>query len=157
MLKKYVSKSLGIFILLLLALEGCSTTPYRKTSDPTQIPSLSPAALLKFADIPTPSAFKFVPESSYVFQSSNFRAGLLKYSGKASGDQAVVFFKEQMPMYNWRIVNIVEYGRRLISLEKEQETCIISIDEKGGTTDIIISIAPKSQIAPSRKTDKPLK
>lgn len=139
----------------LLSLSGCATTA-TKSSDPTQVAMLEPATLQKFADVPTPAGFVFVPEESYIFQSAGFRAGLLKYKGKASGDQAVVFFKEQMPLYNWHLVNIVEHGRRMLSFEKEQEACVITIDENGNRAQIAVSVAPKSQII-YRKTDKPIK
>ena len=150
--------NINLFSILIcsLFLLGCATTG-SKTSDPTQVAALEPAALLKFLDIPIPSAFGFIPDESYAFQSTGFRAGLLKYRGKASGDQIVVFFKEQMPMYSWHLVNIVEHGRRMLSFEKEQESCIITIDEKGNRADLTISIAPKSQALPSRKSDKPIK
>lgn len=142
-----------IFCLLFLA--GCATTT-TKSSDPTQVPALEPAAFLKFSDIPVPAVFKFAPEESYAFQTTGFRAGLLKYNGKAAGEQAVVFFKEQMPLYNWQLLNIVEHGRRMLSFEKENETCIITIDEKGNQANITVSVAPKSQFSP-RKTDKPIR
>lgn len=112
--------------------------------------------MLKFSDIPMPASFVFFPEESYAFQSAGFRAGLLKYKGKASGEQTIVFFKEQMPLYNWQLMNIVEHGRRMISFEKEQEACIITIDEKGKNAEITVSIAPKSHTA-YRKADKPIK
>lgn len=138
-----------------LVLSACVTIP-PKSSDPTQTPMLEPAALLKFSDIPVPANFALSPEESYSFQSAGFRAGLLKYKGKASGEQAVVFFKEQMPLYNWHLINIVEHDRRMLSFEKDQETCIITIDEKGQKALITVSIAPKPQAA-YRKTDKPVK
>jgi hypothetical protein len=133
----------------LLLLIGCATT-ISKSSDPTQVPALEPAALLKFADIPVPAVFKFTPDESYAFQAAGFRAALLKYNGKATGEQAVVFFKEQMPLYNWRLLNIVEHGRRMLSFEKEDETCIITIDEKGNRSGITVSVAPKSQFSPRK-------
>ena len=141
----------------LLVLSGCISASSAKSQDPAQIQSLEPAALLKFPDLPVPSSFRIIPEESYAFQSTNFRACLLKYRGNAKGEQTVNFFKEQMPMYNWHLVNIVEYGSRQLNLEKEQETCIITINEKGNKSIVVISVAPKSQIAPSRKTDKPIK
>jgi len=112
--------------------------------------------MLKMQDVPVPAGFVFVPEESYAFQSTNFRAGLLRYKGKGGGDQVIVFFKEQMPMYGWNLVNIVEYERRLLSFEKDQETCIIIVEGKDNRSVITVSIAPKSQASP-RKTDKPIK
>lgn len=143
------------YLLAALFLTSCAAT-YSKKSDPTQIPSLEPAALLKFQDLPIPSGFIYLPEQSYAFQSANFRAGLLKYQGKATGDQVTVFFKEQMPMYNWHLINIVEHARRMLSFEKDQETCVITLDEKGSRSEITLSVAPKSQ-ATIRRSDKPIK
>lgn len=143
------------YLLFTLFLTGCTAT-YSRKSDPTQIPSLEPAALLKFQDIPIPSGFVFTPIESYAFQSANFRAGLLKYKGKASGDQVVSFFKEQMPMYNWHLINIVEHSMRMLSFEKEQETCVITVEEKGNKSEVTLSVAPKSQ-ATIRKADKLIK
>lgn len=154
-----IKRNIKLFPILIcsLLLFGCATIAAREKSDPTQVPALEPAALLKFIDIPVPSAFNFVPEESYAFQSANFRAGLLKYRGRASGDRIIVFFKEQMPMYNWQLINIVEHGRRMLSFEKELENCVITIDEKGNKADLTISVAPKSQISLPRKSDKPIK
>lgn len=141
--------------VFILSLSGCVSTSSRR-SDPTQVPSLEPAAMLKMQDLPVPSGFVFAHEESYAFQSTNFRAGLLRYKGKGGADQVIVFFKEQMPMYGWNLVNIVEYERRLLSFEKDQETCIITVEGKDNRSVITVSIAPKSQASP-RKTDKPIK
>src|SRR3989338_1704252 len=154
MLKKSYSSFVMSAVCLML-LSACVSTPSRG-SDPTQVSSLEPAAMLKMQDVPVPAGFAFVPEESYAFQSTNFRAGLLRYKGKGGGDQVIVFFKEQMPMYGWNLVNIVEYERRLLSFEKDQETCIITVEGKDNRLVITVSIAPKSQASP-RKTDKPIK
>ena len=154
MLKKSYSSFVMSAVCLML-LSACVSTPSRG-SDPTQVSSLEPAAMLKMQDVPVPAGFVFVPEESYAFQSTNFRAGLLRYKGKGGGDQVIVFFKEQMPMYGWNLVNIVEYERRLLSFEKDQEACIITVEGKDNRLVITVSIAPKSQASP-RKTDKPIK
>ena len=148
-----------VYGLSVLLLAGCATTSTSRSSksDPTQIPALEPAAMMKLIDVPVPSNFIFVPESSYAFQSSDFRAGLLRYRGRAVGDQAVVFFKEQMPMYNWRLINIVEYGRRILTFEKDEESCVITIDGKDNNLEVAVSVGPKSQVLQQRRTDKPIK
>lgn len=144
-------------VICLLLLLGCSTS-YSHKADPAQMTPIEPAALLKFQDIPIPSGFVFIPANSYAFQSIGFRAGLLTYKGKATGEQTLVFFKEQMPLYNWHLVNIVEHSLRMLSFEKEQETCIITIVDKGSRSEITLSVAPKSQgSSPSRRAEKPIK
>ena len=155
MLNRLSSLFCFLMCILVLSLLGCVSTSSRR-SDPTQVPSLEPAAMLKMPDVPVPSGFVFAPEESYAFQSTNFRAGLLRYKGKGTGDQVIVFFKEQMPIYGWNLVNIVEYERRLLSFEKDQEACIITFEGKDNRLVVTVSIAPKSQALP-RKTDKPIK
>ncbi|MCG2714657.1 MAG: hypothetical protein L6308_07495 [Candidatus Omnitrophica bacterium] len=142
--------------LLITALMGCTTITENKA--PASSPdSLSPQALVKFSDIPVPVGLKSLPEQSYSFESSGVRVGVLKYQGKNIPDQIVNFYKEQMPMYNWNLVNIVEYGQRLLNFERENETCIITLQSIGwGNTLLVISLGPKSQSA-SKRAKSPVK
>jgi hypothetical protein len=57
-----------------------------------------------------------------------------------------------MLMYNWNLLNIIEYGDRLLNFDRDTETCVISIAPKGRSITIIISVGTKSQFP--RKTDK---
>jgi hypothetical protein len=117
---------------------------------------LEPQAILKFSDVPVPVGLKSLPAQSYSFESSGVRVGVLKYQGKDNADQLVNFYKEQMAMYNWNLVNIVEYGQRLMNFERENETCIITMDPKGSTIILTISLGPKSQTV-AKKAKSPVK
>ncbi|MDD5477029.1 MAG: hypothetical protein PHG87_02310 [Candidatus Omnitrophica bacterium] len=134
---------ISISCLLAIALLGCSTF----SDNPKSLNSgaLEPQAILKFSDVPVPVGLKSLPQASYSFESSGVRVGVLKYQGKANADQVIGFYKEQMAIYNWNLVNIVEYGQRLINFERENETCIITIEPKGNTVILTISLGPKSQ------------
>lgn len=116
---------------------------------------IEPRMMTKFSDIPVPAGFKALPQLSYSFETSGVRIGLLKYQGKADPEQVVNFYKEQMPMNNWRLLNIIEYGERLLNFDREQETCIITLLSKGKNITITIAIGPKAQSA--KKADKPIK
>jgi len=128
----------------------------KKDTLPQDKPLLEPQVMLKFSDIPAPAGFKFLPEESYTFESAGVRVGVLKYQGKVDVEQVVNFYKDQMPLYNWNLLNVVEYGERLLNFEREQETCIISLSPKGRNISITISLGPKSGIRP-KKSDKPVK
>jgi len=117
---------------------------------------LEPQAALKFNDVPVPAGFKFLPEESYTFQSGGVRVGVLKYHGKSDIEQVVAFYKDQMPLYNWNLVNAIEYGQRLLNFDREQESCIVDLLAKGRNIKIIISLGPKSEIKP-KKAAKPVK
>jgi len=146
---RYVFLMIAIFVLI-----GCAAVPKKDTplSNPAM---LEPAAMLKFTDVPYPTGFKLLSQGSYVFESAGVRVGLLKYQGKANAEQVLNFYKEQMLMYNWNLLNTIEYGERLMNFDREQESCIISILPKGNNITITISVGPKSQI--SKKVEKPVK
>ena len=142
-------------LLLTTALIGCTTISDSK--EPAAPGSLSPQAILKFTDIPIPVGLKSLPGQSYSFESSGVRVGVLKYQGKNNPDQIINFYKEQMPMYNWNLVNIVEYGQRLMNFERENETCIVTLQPMSwGNTLLIISLGPKSQNL-SKREKSPVK
>lgn len=146
---RYLFLITAIFVLI-----GCAAVPTKDAplSNPAM---LEPSTMLKFADIPFPTGFKLLSQGSYVFESAGVRVGLLKYQGKANVEQVVNFYKEQMLMYNWNLLNTVEYGERLMNFDREQESCIIGILAKGNNIIITISVGPKSQI--SQKVEKPVK
>lgn len=147
-------RAILFLIVSFFVLTGCTTTSIK--DKPLGGPALlEPQAMLKFSDVPVPAGFKLLPKDSYSFESTGVRVGLLKYQGKANTDQVTNFYKEQMLMYNWHLLNIVEYGERLLNFEREAETCIISLLPKGNTTTITISLGPKSQIP--RKSERPVK
>jgi hypothetical protein len=144
------------FFLVLFSL-GYTTSLAKEDADMDKTPLLEPSAMLKFSDVPVPAGFKILSEKSYSFESpGGMRVGVLKYQGKANPDQVVNFYKDQMPMYNWSLLNVVEYGERLLNFERENETCIISLLSKGKRVTITISLGPKSQILPA-KSAKPVK
>jgi hypothetical protein len=143
-----------LFALCILNFLGCAALS--KTARAPEGPTLlEPQAILKFGDIPLPAGFKLSSSDSYAFESSGVRVGLLKYQGKAQADAVVAFYKEQMPMYNWQFLNMIEYGERLLNFEREDETCIIRLLPKGSTTLITISLGPKSPGL--KKSSKPVK
>jgi hypothetical protein len=137
-----------IFIGLILTIYGCSSWP-RKTETAASA-SLELSALLKFDDVPIPNGFKFLPQKSFAFQNDLFRVAMLRYAGKATAEQVVSFYKEQMPLFRWDLLNIVEYGTKTLNFERPDETCTILIESKGSSSRIAISVAPKSR--PPRPT-----
>jgi hypothetical protein len=150
-------KNILILVLLgsfVLGFWGCAGVQSKDTKSGGSA-MLEPQTMFKFADIHVPRGFKLMPQDSYSFESSGVRVGVLKYQGKANIEQVVNFYKEQMPMYNWNVLNIVEYGDRLINLDRENETCIIGLLPKGNNITVTISVGPKSQT--TRKSDKPVK
>ncbi len=117
---------------------------------------LEPQANLKVSDVPVPSGFKLISQESYSFEAAGVRVSLLKYQGRANIDQVVSFYREQMSMYNWNLLNVVEYGQRLLNFDREAETCIVSLAPNGRSVIITISIGPKAKQVKS-SSSKPIK
>ncbi len=145
------AKLLFVFIILLA---GCAT--FSDSSKSNTSGMLEPQSILKFSDVPVPVGLKALPQASYSFESSGVRVGVLKYQGKADAERVINFYKEQMAMYNWNLVNIIEYGQRLMNFERENETCIITLETKGSSVILTISLGPKSQNL-ARKSRTPVK
>ena len=137
-----------------IALSGCALLQ-KKSKAPEGPTLLEPQAILKFGDVPVPVGFKLLAQDSFAFESAGVRTCLLRYRGKANPDQVVNFYKEQMPMYNWALLNVIEYGERMMNFERENETCIIGLLTKGNTVTITVSLGPKPQIP--KRPSKPVK
>ncbi len=137
---------IAALFLLSTVLFGCASLTNKGSSAQT----LQAQSLLKFPDMPAPVGFKLLAKESYSFESAGMRVGLLKYQGKATLDQVVNFYKEQMPMYNWILLNITEYGDCIMNFDRETETCIINIIPKGNTAIVSMSFGPKSQPTPKK-------
>ena len=135
-------------LLFLVLLYGCATTyqsrPY-ETRGSSKDTSLDVSAVLRFDDVPVPSGFAILGEESFAFQNDVTRVALLKYLGGRTPDQTVLFYKEQMPMYNWSPINIIEYERRILNYEKDAESCIVTIEANGRKSIVTIAISPKSR------------
>lgn len=144
--------SLALLCSCILIFCGCSTYSESERSN-----TLEAQPTFKFTDIPVPIGLKPMPESSYSFQCSGVRVGVLRYKGKGDAEQIISFYKQQMPMYNWTLVNVIEYGQRLLNFERETESCIITMQPKGSNITLTISVGPKSQNLTKRdRTQKTL-
>jgi len=142
-------KKLFIIFAALFVLAGCATTN-RGGSENSSYPSQTQATaqrFLKFDDVPVPAGFNMIDNESFVFQNDRMRVGLLKYSGMPDANQVVQFYKDQMPMYNWDMINIIEYGQKVMNFDRADQTCIITVQPQSMRTVIAIAVAPKAKSA----------
>lgn len=145
-------KLFGVLTLLFVSvvyLTGCASWPRQSTSTSGQMnqqveKSLTTASVLRFDDLPIPSGFKLVPDESVAFQNDYSRFAFLKYNGKATPEQVILFFKEQMPLYNWEMSNLIEHGSRVINFEKQDENCTVTIEGSASRIVLMVSLTPKA-------------
>ena len=142
---RFARQTIGMLLGVLL-LAGCASSS-GVAKNRTVVPPLQTAALLKFSDVPVPVGFQFVDNESFAFQNELARVGLLKYAGHPAMDRVVQFYREQMPLYNWTFLNLLEYESRVLNFEKPDQTCIITIGKRGDRTQVTIAVAPKGSAA----------
>jgi hypothetical protein len=142
----------NILVLLfasIIYVYGCASWPKQSQSasgQPAQPveKSLAVASVLRFDDLPVPSGFKLIPKESVAFQNNSSRFAFLKYTGKSNPEPLILFFKEQMPLYNWEMVNLIEHGAKVMNFEKADENCTVSIEGSGSKTIVMISLTPRA-------------
>jgi hypothetical protein len=143
---------LTALFFLLIFLTGCADTRSYKSSDSEPYTALDVSTSLKFEDVPVPTGFKPVIKDSFIFENDVLRVGIMKYSGRIHPDHVVNFYKDQMSLYNWRFLNLVEYQRRIMSFERDDQNCTILIEPSGMSTLLTISVAPKAGRATTYKS-----
>lgn len=146
--------------LVILFLAGCVTLPQKESADNTEKNkvSLSVAPILKFEDLPTPSGFKLLDKESFAFQNDKSRVALLKYYGGQNAEQVLAFYKEQMALFNWSLINIIEYDKKVMNYENSEESCIITIQPQGGKSMVTVALSPKSRpMKPEKSSSKEYK
>lgn len=140
-----------LILALLFSLAGCATTTDDRDSfkfDEEETYTSAGLAVnpkLRFSDLPVPAGFKLIKDKSFVFQTEQTRVALLKYSGRAKLQDLVDFYKEQMSLYNWQLLNVVEYGKTVLNFERAEQSCIVTIEAGGMKQIISICVAPKSK------------
>lgn len=151
-----MKKAMVLLVLSTFIISGCALMNKKEIS--TSPGLLEPQSIVKFSDLPVPAGFKLLAQDSYSFESSGVRVAVLKYRGKAKAEQVISFYKEQMPMYNWNLLNIVEYGERMLNFDNDSETCVIRLTPRGNSVTATVSLGPKPQL-PKRpeKGAKPVK
>jgi len=149
---KLLALSFQLLVLVLFA--GCATFPQNEPSGDAEKNkvTLSVAPILKFDDIPVPAGFKNLDKESFAFQNDKSRVALLKYYGPKTADQVVAFYKEQMASFNWDLINIIEYDRKVLNYENSEESCIITIQPQAGKSMVTIALSPKSRPIKAEKT-----
>lgn len=100
---------------------------------------------LKFDDIPIPAGFEFDHKESFIFKNGLTRVGVVRYIGQADLSAVTTFFKNQMPTYNWNLVNSIEYKRSIINFDKDAQTATIIIELQGSRVFLTVASGPIGQ------------
>ncbi|MEI8176670.1 MAG: hypothetical protein WCG78_07380 [Candidatus Omnitrophota bacterium] len=139
----------GVSLILAIMISGCGTldAPRRGNEGSDIVRAERPlnvATNLKFEDLPVPAGFSCLRDQSFVFQDGATRVGLMRYAGRPDANQILNFYRTQMSLYNWDLLNTVEYGNTTMNFIKGSESCVVTIEPLTTKTVINIIISPKT-------------
>ena len=137
---------IGIMAAIMLLTTGCSH--FQKGDKNTDTPGVvtqdtGPVPLYyDFGDVLIPSELKLDKKASFVFQTTNFSAGVISLKGRVEVSSLLTFFNSNMQKDNWKEIASFKSPRSVIMYEKANRYCVINISEKDFYTYVEIWVAP---------------
>jgi hypothetical protein len=138
----------GIMALLLVV--ACSSAP--KTTDGSEAQEKGnekTPLYYDFGDVLIPRELELDVNSSFVYHSSGFTAGILAFKSKVELGSMIEFFESNMAKDNWQAVGTFKSPRTLLLFQKENRWCVINITDNRWDTLVEIWVAPFSDISGS--------
>ncbi len=147
-LKQMIRVCIGILMVLVLLATGCSTLTkgQSQTSSPAVQQKHSDASPLyyDFGDVLVPSELKVDRDSSFVYRTPSFSAGVLVLKGRVEMGSLIAFFESNMNKDNWQLVSSFKSPRTIMLYHKQNRWCVINISEKDFSTHVEIWVSPTS-------------
>ncbi len=152
---------LSLLLLLILAfcLVACSHAPWSNENTASSPGTVSSTPNTKagensstsgplpryydFEDIPVPYELNIDKDESFIYQTSNFKAGVLVLSGRVDPSSVVSFFSVTLPRENWKLLGGFRYHRSIMVFEKGNRICLINVKESPLKTYVEIYVAPR--------------
>jgi hypothetical protein len=143
--------SLLLVIFLGLAWAGCArTVKERQQGQPvtgaTGETKTEGEGLGKYYldDVRVPSELNYKPNKSFIYETSRFKAGILRFSKWWIDVPSLIdFFVYNMEKENWKLVNSFKGKESILNFTKPNKTCTIKMTEKWyGITEVEIQVGP---------------
>ena len=93
---------------------------------------------------------ELVGKSSFVFETPQFKTGIVTYKGRVDAVSLSNFFEKELPKDNWKLRSKMKYNRTILVFEKPDRDCIINIIDETFNTILEIMVAPRMD--PGMKT-----
>ena len=117
----------GFFLVWMAGMSGCDLLTY-STIPERQPDSGKPLVLsYRFEDVPIPSGMTLSRKESFIYETRDTKTGLLVYEGKGETEKLVLFFKQQMPKYQWRLISNFELHNVMLTFVKEGWIAVVYI------------------------------
>ena len=144
--------ALALFLCVMVGVTaGCANlrgTPAAEPGEASAAPAMGiPLAPdFRIADIPLPAGFEFDRKDSFVFQNSAIDVGAIQYHGKEKIGDVAQFYLDEMPRYNWTLINITEYSTVNMYFDKPAKSCQVTLVPRTPRGTVIqITFFPKEE------------
>lgn len=150
-------------MLSVFVLGGCQSALQNRDQGAATSTSQAQAAAAvgtyqEFDDVLIPNDLELVDKDSFVFETPQFKTGILTYKGKVDAVSLANFFEKELIKDNWKLRSKMKYNRTIMVFEKPDRDCIINILDETFTTYLEIMIAPRqdSGSAPQEVKSAPI-
>ncbi|NJB67976.1 hypothetical protein GGQ74_001649 [Desulfobaculum xiamenense] len=146
----------------LLTLCSCeSALQQRGSTSPEQTRTSAAKAMSsyqEFDDVLIPNDLKLDQKNSFVFETPNFKTGIVTYKGSVDAVDLANFFERNLTKDNWRLRSKMKYSRTIMVFEKPDRDCIINILDGTFDTVVEVMVAPRQDggDVPGRPISSPL-
>lgn len=152
-MRKYLTAVLTLALVFMLS--ACSSLQKKesetaKTSAPKSGAASQPlGTYVEFEDVLIPRELELESKSSFVFETPQFKTGILVYKGRVDYVSLANFFEKNMIKDNWNMRSKIKYTRTIMVFEKPDRDCIINIIDQTFNTIVEVMVAPRMDSRPA--------
>ncbi len=123
-MRKQIAKAM-VIAGVVLGLVACTTTRQPTQSQPVK----PPQKIVELINgIPIYPGFSYQEDKSFVYESTEVKAGVLVFSGKATMSQLVDFYRSKMPEYGWKMVSFFQHDQdSFLNYDAPDRTCQLTL------------------------------
>lgn len=143
-MNKLIIATLAMAVLLVLP--GCQSALQNRdqgTATSSQPQAAAVGTYQEFDDVLIPNDMELVDKQSFVFETPQFKTGILTYKGKVDAVSLANFFEKELIKDNWKLRSKMKYNRTIMVFEKPDRDCIINILDETFTTYLEVMVAPR--------------
>ncbi len=142
-MSKFVMMYVGLLLTFIFQLGGCAYFN-QETKETSGSQDEGPATPIyyDFGDVSIPEELKVDNDSSSVYKTPGFAAGVLVLEGRVELYSLITFFENSMPNDKWEFVSSFKSHRTIMIFKKKNRRCVIIITERKLSTLVEIWVAP---------------
>ena len=147
---KWVLPIFAFMMAIIFSVGGCSslTKKDKQATAPSSGEQTSggvPARYYDFGDVLVPKELKVDKQSSFIYQTDGFSAGVMVLKGRIESSSLISFFENNMAKDNWERISTFKSGRTMLLFQKANRWCVMNITDKTFNTYVEIWVAPTAK------------